>query len=415
MKEDTFCILPWTHFYTQVDGAVRLCCLSHWPLFNSDGGDASIRRDNPIDIWNGPDFKKIRQSMLNGESIPHCRLCYEAENNGFMSRRQFVNQEVLADGRFTLEGKLFDRLFDASDLLTAKLPIYFDLRLGNICNLRCRMCSPISSSQLEKDEVSRKWSGNSETQIVGADINEWPEAVNLLEILKTLCVDAVRIDLAGGEPTLNESQLKLLEYLIERRVANNIDLMITTNLTNTRERAFNVFSQFKSTAILLSIDGVDAVYNYIRFPGKWKNVSRNIKVLQEKYPKFYLIVFPCIQAYNILYLTELLDWCLENHLRCALNNILFLPSYLGIPVLPMEVRKLAAQKLRTWVQNNNIAEYFARAEVERIIDYLDDKSKQSSTDDVYNFIRYTKDLDRSRGQDIRMSLPEVYKSLSRSE
>lgn len=410
MQRNTFCILPWTHFYTQVDGAVRLCCLSHTPLLNREGGHLNIRQDSPIEIWNGADFRKIRQSMLNGESISHCSLCYEAESNGFVSRRQYMNEMMSADPNLPTEDKLSGRIVSISDPLVAKNPIYFDLRMGNLCNLRCRMCSPISSSQLEKDDVARKWSGNPEAELVGADVGDWPEAVDLLANLQNLCIDAVRIDLAGGEPTLNESQLGLLEYLIEKKVADNIDLMVTTNMTNKRERAFKTFSQFKSVSILLSIDGIDSVYNYIRYPARWEAVSRNVLALQQEYPSFYLIVFPCIQAYNVLYLVDLFDWCLEHQLRCDLNNVLFLPSYLGLSALPMDVRKVAAHKLRVWTQTRQIERHFVRAEIDRIIDYLGDE-KATSTSDMDKFVQYTRDLDRSRGQDMRIVLPEIHSSL----
>lgn len=409
MRNDSFCILAWSHFHTHVDGTVHLCCLSHRPVLNSCGGNASIRHEKPLAIWNGDDFTKIRRAMLEGERIPHCQVCYDHEANGFVSRRQNMNQ-FFPQHRDT-ESNFRDCIIDPSSPLTAKPPIYFDIRLGNICNLKCRMCGPESSSQLEGDEVAVKWHSSPETPRVGLDVSEWPEAVDLLEQLKVFCVGAVRIDLMGGEPTLNESQLEILEYMVEKNLAMNVDLGIISNLTNVRKRAFDLFGMFKSTEIRISIDGIGSVYDYIRFPGRWDAVSRNIKQLQASYPNFKLKAFPTIQAYNILNLTEILDWCVENHLFCELGNILFLPPYLNVFVLPAAARQTAALKLTNWLASQKTDKYVNNDEVQRIIEYLLDTSKGSSPQDVQNFAQYTIDLDRSRNQHMEKMVPEVWDSL----
>jgi MoaA/NifB/PqqE/SkfB family radical SAM enzyme len=404
-RMDTFCILAWTHFHTHVDGTVKLCCLSQEPVRKRDGRSFNIRQDNPTEIWNSAEVKQIRQAMLKGVQIPHCSSCYMHENNGFFSRRQYVNEFFPQKTAF--EDRFRDRLVDRNDPLTAKSPIYFDLRIGNICNLKCRMCGPESSSQIEKDKVALDWHSYHKGFQVGANVGDWPEAINLLDNLKAFCVDAVRLEVIGGEPTLNDGQLELLQFFVDKGVASEIELLVISNLTNTRERAFELFSKFRDPSIWASLDGTGRVYDYIRFPGKWDAVARNIKIVQQNYPKILLDAAPALQAYNILDICDLFDWCLENGVVCRIHNMVYFPSYLNICVLPMEAREIAAKKLERWVEAHHTSDDY-KGSVQRIVSYLRDESRKASDADIDNFVRYTNALDQSRNQDIRASLPEFY-------
>src|SRR5262249_26908083 len=252
----TFCILAWTNFHTSPDGTVQMCCISHEPIRKEDGRPYNFRRDDPAEIWNSPDYKGIRQALVDGTEIKHCRACYNNERLGISSHRKYTNS-VHGYGLF------LDRLVDTSDPVTVKSPVLFDVRLGNYCNLKCRMCWPEYSSQIERDPIAAKWTGENQEPI-GTDVSAWPEAVNLMEKLKAFSDEAIQIELIGGEPTLNKSQLELLGYFVDKGNSNKIQLVVISNLTNAKEHAYRLFSQFKSPSIHVSLEGVGRTLEYIR-------------------------------------------------------------------------------------------------------------------------------------------------------
>ena len=349
--------------------------------------------------------------MLQGEELPHCNIRYDNERLGRLSRRQFSNDLFLKQiGKGEVD-QFFDRLVDVRDQLTAKTPVFFDLRLGNICNLKCRMCWPGYSSQIERDPVAARWSGSDGTpRIIGETINDWQEAPGLLERLKLFSAEAVRIEMIGGETTINEPQLELLRHFVATGKASDIELFVISNLTNARDSVFGLFAAFKNPTIDISLEGIGHTFEYIRFPGKWAAIARNVTTVQRKYPNIALSVTPVYQAYNILNICDLYDWCLANGIICKTYNILYLPAYLSVCVLPQEARDVAAARLEQWAASRGLDSGFMDG-IRGIAQYLRDESQRAAPEQVEAFVRYTNDLDASRGQDIRESLPEALRAV----
>ncbi|MCA3572335.1 MAG: twitch domain-containing radical SAM protein [Aestuariivirga sp.] len=399
----TFCVLPWTHFFTQPDGTVKVCCLAAETIRKPDSQAWSVRHDTPAAIWNSDAFKSIRDAMLKGEEVRDCRGCYDKEWLGLGSRRTYANTMFAG----LTSDPFVDRLVSREDPLTARTPIYFDLRLGNLCNLKCRMCSGDYSSQIERDPVAAKWAGGDGVKRIGETPADWPGAQDLLENLREFAVDAYRIELIGGEPTLNGAQLGLLKHFIDRGNSQDIELYVISNMTNLKSGAFELFSKFKDTHIDVSLDGVGSTFDYIRFPAKWEVVSRNIDMVRQRYPSLTLSIHPTYQAYNILDVCSLFDWAHREGLLCRTFNVLFYPRYLNIGVLPQNIRDIAAARMQSWALSNEISDEF-RSGILDLVAYLRNAALSASQSEIEQFVQYTNDLDRSRGQDISVALPELY-------
>lgn len=400
---NTFCVYPWTHFYTWPGGTAALCCLAQDVIRKEDGSPFNVRRDNLHDIWNSPHYKRIRSSMLRGEEIKSCETCYKNERNRIESLREIANKGIQHFN--PKDGWFYNRLTDSKDLLTAKNPISFDIRLGNICNLKCRMCGPMSSSQLERDPIVRAWAGWRPDEPIGENISDWPEGRNLLERLKSFSAEAVQLNILGGEPTVNEVHINLLQYFVDNEMAGQITLYGISNYTNARERAFKLFSAFKNPRMDVSLDGIGSTFEYIRFPAKWNSVVKNIKTVRTKYPNITICAHPTFQAYNALDICDLFDWCEENGIPFCSGNLLHTPSYLRAVVLPEAARELAAQRLERWTRTRPTSPHVDN--IQGLIEHLRDSRVQPGAEDVDKFVRYTNDLDESRKQDIRHSLPEL--------
>src|SRR5437899_1663872 len=150
----TFCILPWTHLAVMPEGSVKICCIAK-DRIRADGAPLSLQHQSLEAIWNSAYLRGVRRDMLAGRHVPDCATCYLIEKSGGVSRRQFSNS-----GWADELGPLFDAIVEESrhqDHAVAELPLSYQLMPGNLCNLKCRMCFPVFSSQIERDPVHNHW------------------------------------------------------------------------------------------------------------------------------------------------------------------------------------------------------------------------------------------------------------------
>lgn len=411
-RSKTFCAAPWVHFLTIPDGSVLPCCMAKEAIRKECGDGVNVRKTDPAVIWNGPEFRKIRQALLDGETIPHCVTCYHNEEIGRPSYREKFNLDYFGENGTSRRTSFLERLPDPNDPLLASRPVFIDIRLGNICNLKCRMCGPALSSQIEKDEVASAWVGGRAETPIGANVSDWPEAVGLLAQLKDFVVDALHIELVGGEPTLNQAHITMLQHLVDEGLAGNVQVLLITNMTSSNDHIYELLSHFKNATVHFSVEAIGAVNDYIRFPARWASTSGKLMHLKAKYSGLTFGISPTFQAYNILDVTDLFDWCLEQGLGFGTGNILLYPGWLSVLVLPRDVRLLAASRVEAWLEAR-APEDSVRAELTTLINYLRDDARSASDEEVQDFIRYTNDLDRTRRQDVRESLPELYALFTR--
>ena len=372
-----------------------------------DGNGVNVRTTDPAEIWNGPEFKLIRQALLDGERIPHCATCYHNEAIGRSSYREKFNLDYFGDPGPSRRSSFEDRIPDLSDPLTASKPLFLDIRLGNICNLKCRMCGPGLSSQIEKDDVATAWVPRTADGVIGANVEDWPEARNLLAQIKDFVVDSANLELVGGEPTLNQAHLTILQHLVDEGLSHKVDVLMISNMTNANDHVYDLLSRFRTPTVHFSVEAIGPVNDYIRSPAKWAFTSEKLLSTKAKHPNLNFGVSPTFQAYNILDITDLFDWCVANAIGFTTGNILLYPEWLSVLVLPMPVRILAAERVETWIDRNRPVATVV-SELTALINYLRDETRQASSAQIRDFIRFTNDLDRSRNQDIRQSLPELY-------
>ena len=132
---------------------------------------------------------------------------------------------------------------DSTDGSTSLNPTYFDLRLGNICNLKCTACKPLYSSQIERDAVHAPWITDAPyTRLANrfGDRGEWFDAEGLVDEMVGMSGNLAMVQLAGGEPTINKTQIAFLTKLCTEGRAAAIDLTVVTNLIAVGAR-FTIF------------------------------------------------------------------------------------------------------------------------------------------------------------------------------
>lgn len=158
-ERDTFCALPFEHLCIATEGTAKICCVSRDYVLQ-DNAPMTLYRHSVDEIWNSPYMRDVRRAMLDNQPLRECEVCYANEQAAGQSYR---TNEGLAPRR----GKAIDRqaLRDAGERngyrVDAK-PSFIKLELGNLCNLKCRMCWGGNSSEIERDPVHSRWNGGDE-------------------------------------------------------------------------------------------------------------------------------------------------------------------------------------------------------------------------------------------------------------
>ena len=360
LPSETFCVLPFMHVATNAAGSFRLCCNSN-PNTNQikdeNGKPYKIYKHTVEEVWNSEAYKKFRRQFINGEMPETCVRCYREEEAGIRSPRAGFNEKWWKDDVKVAE----------------EIPVdirYIDLRLGNLCNLKCRMCNPWASSMWVKDwnevvptaKLDPPKPIDEDTLAFMNVMTEWPDykrtGLNFQDIAHTV----EEIYLTGGEPTLATSQYKLLDYCIENDLAKNIRLKYNTNLTNIPQKMVDYWADFKRVQLNCSIDAVGERDRYIRYPSSWKKVEENFDKLS-KLDNVNIQIHCTVQALNICVLPDLLDFAESRGLTGdqVYLNILNHPSCLNVRVLPMALKNIAQMKL---------AEYYHWPKVEDTLKYM---------------------------------------------
>ena len=411
----SMCAIPFVSTMINTDTTVRYCCMvkGRANVVSKNTGEAYTCRDNFIeDAWNSESIRDIRRKMINAESIPGCAVCYQQEDDNKMSNRQHSLREW-SQRLGTEELRQIIESAGEVDGFVETAPVYLDLRLGNLCNLKCRMCNPWNSSQIVKEhtdlvnrrsdyaDVWQKTFGKFPEKVMedqpwfDHDIL-WGQVISLIPTLK-------KVYMTGGEPTLIKNNYKFMEECI-RQGRRDITLFFNTNCTNINPKFFELISQFDAVNINASIDGIGAVTEYIRAPSKWSQVSKNIEKFAQM-SNVHLGITPTIQVYNAFDVVNILTWV--DDLREKYSKDIFIdflinhhPVHLSALILPDDLRKEAVELIEDYCEANAIQNEMTKNSLQGIVGFFKNPRLENWKIMVDRFRIYTNALDEERKESI---------------
>jgi MoaA/NifB/PqqE/SkfB family radical SAM enzyme len=406
----TFCATPFVSMMVNTDTTIRYCCMVKGALNKvkkPDGTPYHIR-DNFSEAWNSKDMRDIRMAMVSGQHVEGCSTCYLQEASGRISNRQYSNQEWTNRlGKDSIK-KTIDEAIVNNGMLKYNVA-YLDLRLGNLCNLKCRMCNPYNSSQIAKEHIEldqtdpkykavwAKTFGKFNIKIM--EVQEWFDQDILWGQVIDLIPSLHKVYMTGGEPTLISNNFRFMEACIEQG-RTDIVLFFNTNCTNINKRFLELIKQFETVYVNASVDGTGIVNEYIRTPSKWTQIKENVETLS-KMPNVVLGITPTVQVYNIFNLTDMLDWAqsLDNVFVDFLINVH--PFHLAVNILPDDIRHGVAKKLQEYVDKfPPSTPAHTKNSTVGIIGLLQQPRNEDWLEQLQRLKDYTLSLDRARSQDI---------------
>lgn len=325
----TFCIYPWIHLHAYPTGEAYPCCHAEMGV----GQVGNCRSNTLEEIWTDQPMQKLRADMLSETPNPACGRCYEQEASGFFSGRRSANKH---------HGHHVKKIETAPFEMT-----YWDIRFSNLCNLKCRSCGHIFSSQWYQDQArlaGGDWKlHNSVLNYAGrTETDMWTQLEPHLDYVE-------QIYFAGGEPLLMEEHYRILEELVQRG-RTDVRLIYNTNFTHTDLKGRSVFEywkQFDSVAVGASLDDCGARAEYIRKGTNWSTVELNRAEMLQVCPKVDFYISPTLSIMNAWSLPDFhRDWVEKGLIRAQdLNvNILQDPPHYRIDIATVDYKQKLAEK-----------------------------------------------------------------------
>jgi organic radical activating enzyme len=391
-SSDTFCVNMWNHLYVSTQLEILPCCISRWdmPL-------GSLTNQTVGEIVNSKTANDVRLKMLSNQQCNACSTCYQQEKLGRRSRRVFDNE-------------MFKTSIDQLKLLTREdgsliefLPRTIDIRLNNICNLKCRTCSGTFSSQLALEE--KKLFNNT------INFDKIPTSELRNKVLDSIIgyFDSVElIYFAGGEPLILKEHYDILDYLIKTD-QTNVQIKYNTNFTKLNFKDKNIldyWKHFSNITVGASIDGHGRVFEYVRHGAKWEDIDRNLNSLLKECPHVNFNVTSTVGVLSVESVIELQQlW--HNTKNLNLENFKIGPvignDYLTLQSLLPHHKNAISKKIKDhcrWLKEKNALELVKSwQELEHLM-WSSDKSYVNR-----EFAKITKARDIARGENFETTYP----------
>lgn len=420
----TYCPLAWTHSFINQDGSHQVCCTSEEfdNYIRDDEGNKLYITDNlsPKEILNTNFMKKLRLEMLEGKWPDMCQRCKLTEDMGGVSRRNIEVKNYKKHNQNFLDKT--DSVGTISNNIKSA-----DYRLGNLCNLQCRMCNPRSTTLWIKEwnEVKRKEEHFDEETMESYKNYKWIDSLDLVKDFEEKAPFLEHIHFAGGEPLVVPQMKTILQKCIESGNAKNIILTYNTNGTILPKSVIELWKNFKGVKLLMSIDAFGELNEYIRHPSKWNQIDKNLQDIDKNYKEYNItecIISTTVQILNIMKLDELYEYLSKFEFIVNVPNLinLHVPSYFRSSVLPEKYKILTTAKLLS-LQNKygkNLPPHYAylKQNISQAINFMN-TPEENPMREFYDFLEFQSNFDKKRNISVYNFYPtfENYKLYSSEE
>lgn len=374
MNSSTRCPMPFIGIDIETNGLVKPCCIY-------EGSIGNINDQNLDEIWNSQELKQIRNDLESGKKIAGCRQCWVEEKSTNNSKR--IRELAQFD----------DSVYSQPQLKR------LDLKLGNTCNLKCRICNYESSSLFNSENQQiKKAYPTVDVRVISkenADRYKWHRNNNFWSDLLVYGAQIEQLDLMGGEPLLDKYHQDILQHLIDQDLAKNITVNYTTNGTIVPD--FEVLRKFKQCCFTVSGDAIGKRFEYNRYPAKWDEFVRNLHQIRKQADS--ILVSYSVSNYSLFGIPDALDYYSAHNFKIWFNYVHLLESSNAQNLLP-ELKEqfkdiVAARRNEDWKKTG--------VDIDEVINFID---VQENENEFRKFIKHCQLRDKYRNQDFREYLPE---------
>ena len=330
-KDPLVCSLTYHGLVVDTDGGIDPCCQYNNLLTKYE--PEKIIKFYEFDRYQAEVQGAIDQDIKQGIRHDKCSKCWDEESAGLTTIRQYWNQAFGAV---------------ANPTVVPDNPLYHvEFRLGNFCNLKCFMCHPIASSSVAAEQRAHKQQFMDLGIYNEVDLESYWETDEFKRFTETSLKDVRYLHITGGEPFIIPEVLTILDRVLHR--ANSINLSFNTNLTRVSDALLDRLGQFKNLNLYISLEGVGAMNDYVRYPSKWADIVKNIERVQDQAPNAVLNVQHVFQHTSVYAFPDLAKFQTQNQFR------LFPTLIQGRDFLTFEsVPPADLDRFQTWLKTTDL-------------------------------------------------------------
>ena len=392
IPHNQFCVLPWISLEASPIGTVRPCCLADDEIVDNNGKKFELATADFREIQNSNHMKDLRTEFLVAQRPETCRKCWNEEDAGRISKRMH-----------TLD-RLKHSLEDNHWSTDAKPLMFLDLKLGNICNLKCRICGSWSSSQFAGEEISFTSRADQKSSHAYKMLRagSWPkENDHFWQQIDSVLTDIRYIEFTGGEPFMIDQHFDMLQGIVDRGISDQVEIHYNTNGTLFPARGPDIWKYFKTVEIAFSVDDIGPRFEYQRSNASWGTVKENInrfRIMRESMPNLQLQCCTTVNVFNVRYLNEVALWIALQDFDFVYWNMMHDAWYFSISKLSSS----AKEQIGDYLSNCDTPDQF-REEFARIIDFMN-RGESSNGEETLEQIRK---LDQRRQENLKKTAPEL--------
>ena len=365
-----FCSFPFEKLQIFNDGKVNPCCV--W---------TSNQHETLHTYFQSDQIALVQKQLLQDQVPKQCIKCYDNEQRSGQSFRT-MNQTFE-----NVESAIRDRATDLPSFDIKEISI----STSNICNLKCLPCE---NASYIRDVELHKLDMINHVPILRIYKNEY----NLGDF-KSL----EQITFLGGEPFADKITFELIDQLIESGQSRNIRLDLNTNLTLcTRENLLKIRDNFQEVLIKGSIDGVEEVNEYLRYPSEWKEIEQAIDLIQEL--EIPMILTTALSNLALLRYADLVHWAMRRGIYDLFLSTVDSPKVLTFDYLPLAIKSQLLEQfkvLRTQYPFTDRTEYA----VDTCIKICSNTDTEHDMSDLISWLSKHDDL---RGTNFKKLWPELH-------
>ena len=210
-----------------------------------------------------------------------------------------------------------DKLTDINNMYEFSGPKFITFQIDTTCNLACVTCGPALSTKWRLEENNAEYAhsaGKKSTDSSKGRVRL--PADKIRDIIRNLDLNHLQyVHIYGGEPFLSTLNQVILEELLLQ--APNIILEYDTNGTQrVNADILQLWQQYKTVRIKFSLDGTERVFEYLRWPAQWSEVTENIEWFKQNIQGHHeFSLRPAIGFLNLHRINDLRHWYKNNFLK----------------------------------------------------------------------------------------------------
>ena len=436
----SFCTAKWLQVTLHLQNGFTHSC--HHPKTHKI--PLSEIENNPSALHNTQYKKEQRKMMLEGKRPDECQYCWNVED----LPGDHLSDRYIKSGDITWANDKIDEVAN-SNWQDDVDPTYVEVSFSNHCNFKCSYCSPVHSSQWEKEAkehgpypTSQYFNGydwlkqTGQMPIPHDEYNPYVEA--FWEWWPKLNQNLRVFRVTGGDPLMEKNTFKVMDKIIEDPNPA-LEFSINTNggVSDNRirkyvEKAKQIENLIRLNRVYTSVDTHGAPAEYTRHGLDYDQWFKNIDYMMGELPRTKFTIMCTANIFSVTNFKRLLEdiYYLKvkhynKHRKVAITldtSILRWPGHQRANILPPDFADLMQPAIdymkahEEGNKDNNIPHYkgffdFEIAKLERFIEFIKSPKHEDEHYDLEttrkDFYHFVNEHDRRRGTDFKSTFPEL--------